>query len=187
MKIRDFGVVVILMLLSTQVEANVFWGKSFQKNAAVSNDMRAVNSRLSEAQIHQFGLQEEIQYLRSLSLEDRIRRVHSITRQIIREVNDPHEHWQTPAETLKRRAGDCEDFAILRIELLRWAGVPTDSMAVFTGWSYQTGHAIAAVDTGHGTWTLDNLRRSAYVSESPRSFRPILGVSPKGVWYFALD
>jgi transglutaminase-like putative cysteine protease len=41
--------------------------------------------------------------------------------------------WQTPAVTLARLAGDCEDIAILKYALLAAAGVPEPSLRIVVG------------------------------------------------------
>ena len=43
------------------------------------------------------------------------------------------EYAQLPKETLQRRTGDCEDYAILLVSLLRAAGYPDDSVFVVLG------------------------------------------------------
>jgi predicted transglutaminase-like cysteine proteinase len=45
-------------------------------------------------------------------------------------VND---YWQTPAETLALKAGDCEDFAILLVSMMRAYGAPKDQVYVAVG------------------------------------------------------
>jgi predicted transglutaminase-like cysteine proteinase len=39
------------------------------------------------------------------------------------------DHWATPSEVLEHRAGDCEDYAILKMAALLRAGIPAQSMA----------------------------------------------------------
>ncbi len=47
--------------------------------------------------------------------------------------NDSYYHWQTPAETLQKRTGNCKDFAVLLCTLSRAAGVPADDIFVALG------------------------------------------------------
>lgn len=176
-----------LIFGSTLAHASSFWGKQFKVQADVPAQMRVVRVQLTQGQIRSMGLENEMNYLRSLSLSDKIKRVHMITRSAIRERNDGRDIWRTPWATWQRRAGDCEDFAVLRMELLRLAGVPRKAIAVFTGWNRGQGHAVTAVSTSAGTWVLDNLRSQAYLSSQPRSFRPSLGINATGVWYIGLE
>ena len=40
------------------------------------------------------------------------------------------DYWAKPSEILERRAGDCEDFAILKMAALLRAGIPAQSMSL---------------------------------------------------------
>jgi len=46
---------------------------------------------------------------------------------------DSYYHWQTPAETLEKRSGNCKDFAVLLCTLSRAAGVPAGDIYVAIG------------------------------------------------------
>ena len=47
--------------------------------------------------------------------------------------DDRGDHWQKPAETIIRGQGDCEDFAILMVTLLRAYGIPPEDIYVALG------------------------------------------------------
>jgi len=47
--------------------------------------------------------------------------------------NDSYYHWQTPAETLEKRTGNCKDFSVLLCALSRAAGVPASDIYVAIG------------------------------------------------------
>ena len=49
------------------------------------------------------------------------------------EAHGVEDYWQKSAETLALAAGDCEDFAILMVSLLRASGVPEDEAYVAVG------------------------------------------------------
>ena len=66
-------------------------------------------------------------------------------------VND---YWQTPVETLTLKAGDCEDFAILMVSLMRAYGVPKDQVYVAVGYDPNKGcHAFVVERYCYGAWT----------------------------------
>jgi hypothetical protein len=46
---------------------------------------------------------------------------------------DSYYYWQTPAETLEKRSGNCKDFAVLLCALSRAAGVPAGDIYVAIG------------------------------------------------------
>lgn len=63
-----------------------------------------------------------------------------------------HEYWTVPT-----RAGDCEDFALLKLQRLRALGFPRRAlrMAIAVG-DDGVMHAVLAVQTDRGTYILDN-------------------------------
>lgn len=71
------------------------------------------------------------------------------------------DHWQTPLETLARGAGDCEDHAVLKRELLLEAGVDADNVSLlFLRTASGTGHVVVQVETASGVRILDNRTRA---------------------------
>ena len=70
------------------------------------------------------------------------------------------EYWQLPAETYKRRRGDCEDGAIYMVSLMRSAGVPAHRIKVCaglvrTGRHAETGgHAYPVYLRDDGEWVV---------------------------------
>jgi len=51
------------------------------------------------------------------------------------------EYWQLPRETLQRRTGDCEDFSLLLVSLLRATGYSEDRVFVVIGRKSEGYHA----------------------------------------------
>lgn len=70
------------------------------------------------------------------------------------EVHGVDEFFQLPAETLKLRSGDCEDFAFLLVSLLRAYGVPADQVYVGIGQSAdgEVHHAYVVERWYTGEW-----------------------------------
>ena len=182
----------VLLLFFTVVNSplafsTTFWGKTFRVDHGIPGDRwDAINPTLSARDIQNAGLAEDLQRMRSAELREKVAWVYRVTHRMIRPVNDSGDVWQSPARTLTRRAGDCEDFAILQVELLRWLNVPSSQLLVFTGLNRGTGHAVAAVSAPNGTWTLDILR-GAYLSQRPRTFQPEVGFGRKGAWFYVMD
>lgn len=54
---------------------------------------------------------------------DAIKAMNLAVNEMITYRDDPDDHWQTPAETLKLRTGDCEDYALLKFGTLLNVGV----------------------------------------------------------------
>lgn len=84
------------------------------------------------------------------------------------------EHWQLPKETIQRRTGDCEDYAILLCSLLRADGWDSNSVYVILGEKSNSYHGwvkiiwngieygIEPQQNGWSTLLLDFLSLSGY-------------------------
>ena len=70
-----------------------------------------------------------------------------------RQLFGRNEYWQTPEELLARKAGDCEDYALLAVELLRRQGIEAQVVSVF-GEGYA--HTVCVFRDG-GRYHLINL------------------------------
>jgi len=76
------------------------------------------------------------------------------------------DYWQTPAETLSCRTGDCEDFSILLCTLLRTYGIDAESVYVALGVDDgEDGHAFLLENWYHnGEWRRVESQSSAELS-----------------------
>lgn len=70
-----------------------------------------------------------------------------------------NDHWQSPTETLEKRTGDCEDYAILKEAILKALGYKT--MILIGRTRDGSGHAVLGVVVDGEWWFLDNSRRDA--------------------------
>jgi hypothetical protein len=67
------------------------------------------------------------------------------------------DYWQLPTETLVLRTGDCEDYAILLVSLLRAHGVPDDQVYVAVGYDLNDNwHAYVIERYYNGVWRILN-------------------------------
>lgn len=84
--------------------------------------------------------------------------VNSIVNNYVKYTTDGNvDEWQTPETTIKRRKGDCEDYAILKMHLLEKMNIKSEIVVVQI-LSKKTDyiHAILAVTLGDETYILDN-------------------------------
>lgn len=108
-------------------------------NEKYTNDYEAIEEKLTDRlgengepmSVKEFIRPQETTVLmdslkiRNLDLEGRVKRIHSFVRQNFEFVPDEEgeDYWQTPAETIRRKKGDCEDLSILLSSMLIAAGV----------------------------------------------------------------
>lgn len=94
------------------------------------------------------------------------------------------DHWAKPAETLDRRAGDCEDFAILKMAALLSSGIPANNMALVVLQDRKKGffHAVLAVNTPAGAFILDNLSNTVPKDSELADYQPLYSVSADRAW-----
>jgi predicted transglutaminase-like cysteine proteinase len=115
--------------------------------------------------------------------------VNSWTNQHVRFVEDrvqygQSDYWASAQMTLRRRAGDCEDIAIAKMQLLAALGVPKSSMylTIARDLVRNADHALLIVKSDTGTWLLDNATNEVLDASTSHDFRPILSYSSGGKW-----
>lgn len=70
---------------------------------------------------------------------------------------DAADYWQTPAEMKENMAGDCEDFALLKYQILKERGVSEDQLSLAYGKLNGEGHLITLYQDNDGhQHVLDN-------------------------------
>lgn len=99
------------------------------------------------------------------------------------EVWGVKEYWATPAELIKRGAGDCEDFAIAKYFTLRKAGVKDDKLRVTYGKLITTGVAHMVLCYA-GTFILDNILDEIMTVSDRSDFVQKVGFNCDGIWMF---
>ena len=94
------------------------------------------------------------------------------------------DYWATPEETLSRRSGDCEDFAILKMAALLEAGVPATSMSlvVLQDRKRNVFHAVLSVSTSSGTFILDSLSNKVVMDSALPNYVPFYSFSTERAW-----
>ncbi|WP_299481212.1 transglutaminase-like cysteine peptidase [uncultured Roseibium sp.] len=94
------------------------------------------------------------------------------------------EYWASPVETLTRRAGDCEDYAILKYALFRDLGVKDEDMriVVLRDTAARQYHAVLSV-RHNGKWLiLDNrFSRVRFERDLPH-YQALYSVNAAGEW-----
>ncbi|TIS60109.1 MAG: transglutaminase [Mesorhizobium sp.] len=94
------------------------------------------------------------------------------------------DYWAKPSEILDRRAGDCEDFAILKMTALLRAGIPAQAMSLVVLQDRRRGffHAVLSVSTGSGTFILDSLSNIVLRDGDLPDYLPLYSFSTDRAW-----
>lgn len=130
------------------------------------------------------ALADAVESLRGEGFLHRVRTVNSLVNGFVAYKRDIDnygviDHWATPGEILKRRAGDCEDYAILKLALLESLGVPASSMSIVILGDERRNlfHAVLTVRTSQGVLVLDNLRDAILKDSELPHYTPLYSLS----------
>lgn len=90
--------------------------------------------------------------------------------------------WQSASDTLRRGRGDCEDYAIAKLQLLRDAGVaPSDLyLVIVKDLVRRADHAVLVVRTGDRMLLLDNATDLVTDATAYQDYRPVLSYTAAG-------
>jgi predicted transglutaminase-like cysteine proteinase len=131
-------------------------------------------------------------YASALRSRDESARVEAINSYVNRRVTFADDHrqygradvWSTANTTLSRGRGDCEDYAIAKIQLLRAAGFAERDLylVVLRDLVRRADHAVAVVRTGNRMVVLDNGTDRILDSDAVSDYRPVLTFAANGAW-----
>jgi predicted transglutaminase-like cysteine proteinase len=148
------------------------------------------DSRWSRAQSQGLGAGAHIAVAaRGLEGLERLRFVNSAVNRAIAYREDRHhgrtgDDWASAAQSFGRGWGDCEDYAIAKMQVLRAAGVPAADLFLVIGndLAARSAHALLIVRAGGKFWVLDNLSDQVRADSQYRDFRPVITLSNSGSW-----
>lgn len=89
---------------------------------------------------------------------------------------DRGDEWSSLAETAARGAGDCDDFALAKLELLRRSGFDEDALqfVVLKDRSSGLHHAVIAVHVDGSRYILDNLSNAVRTDDRYAAYVPMM-------------
>jgi predicted transglutaminase-like cysteine proteinase len=108
----------------------------------------------------------------------------SITYREDRDIYGRADYWAPASETLRRGTGDCEDFAIAKMELLSVLGIARDKMRLVVARDLvrNADHAVLVVTLAGGAVMLDNMTDQLLDARLPNDYRPIMSFSQNAKW-----
>ncbi|WP_293704901.1 transglutaminase-like cysteine peptidase [Sphingopyxis sp. UBA6723] len=94
------------------------------------------------------------------------------------------DYWATADETMSRGSGDCEDYAILKMHLLKAAGIDDArlKLVLLRDLAINADHAFLLVRSKAGWVVLDNMTDRIYDGRASDVLRPILSFSGDRRW-----
>ncbi|OWW02598.1 hypothetical protein ATY81_21205 [Rhizobium sp. R72] len=89
------------------------------------------------------------------------------------------DYWATPAETLARQQGDCEDFAILKMAALHADGVDLKDMSIVVLFDQKRHfyHAVLSVAVNGNHFILDNMRDEVLPDTKLPDYVPLYSIA----------
>ncbi|HEX2257861.1 MAG TPA: transglutaminase-like cysteine peptidase [Afifellaceae bacterium] len=94
------------------------------------------------------------------------------------------DHWASFTEIVERSAGDCEDYAIMKMWLLKAAGVPPQAMQLTVLRDVNRGryHAVLAVNESGEAFILDNAQDRVHRDRQLSTYVPIFSLGWQNAW-----
>ena len=92
--------------------------------------------------------------------------------------------WSAASETLRRGRGDCEDYAIAKLQMLRAAGIADRDLYLVVAKDLvrRSDHALLVVRAGGRMLVLDNGTDTILNADNPGDYRPVLTFAASGAW-----
>ena len=103
------------------------------------------------------------------------------------------EYWATAQEFLQNAGGDCEDYAIVKYEALRFLGWDINNLwiVLVSDNTRVTNHAVLVARSGKATYVLDNLSSPGNLVMQEDKYRllytPIAALSHDNMWVFSKE
>ncbi|MCJ7420928.1 transglutaminase-like cysteine peptidase [Sphingomicrobium astaxanthinifaciens] len=129
---------------------------------------------------------------RRYAAADRLAAIHGINAFVNAQVSftdDARQHgaadrWNAAAETLGSRRGDCEDYAIAKMQMLRAAGVADEDLylVVLKDLVRRADHAVLVVRHEDRFLVLDNGTDRVLDSDAVRDYKPVFSYSAGKAW-----
>jgi predicted transglutaminase-like cysteine proteinase len=135
-------------------------------------------------QIERSGTAEELQRLKEIN--DFFNRRLAFKED--QEVWGVPDYWASPLESLEKRAGDCEDYAIAKYFSLAATGVPTAKLRMVYVRARLQGQSLAHMvlayyaQPGAEPLILDNLRPEVLPASQRSDLTPVFSFNTEGLW-----
>ena len=127
--------------------------------------------------------------LRGRSELTRVEAVNRYVNQRVQFVDDSRQYgredlWSAASDTLRRGRGDCEDYAIAKLQMLRAAGFADRDLYLVVAKDLvrRSDHAVLVVRAGGRMLVLDNGTDAILNADDAGDYRPVLTFAANGAW-----
>jgi predicted transglutaminase-like cysteine proteinase len=109
---------------------------------------------------------------------------HAVAQSSDRTLYGQSDHWATAAETAQRGRGDCEDYAIAKMQLLQAAGVDADDLFLTVVYDLirRSDHALLLARLEGVFYVLDSPLDRVMREGEVKDYRPIVTFSAAKTW-----
>ncbi|HUE78952.1 MAG TPA: transglutaminase-like cysteine peptidase [Sphingomicrobium sp.] len=131
-------------------------------------------------------------YAASLRGRDAMARVEAVNRYVnarVQFVDDSRQYrredfWSAASDTLRRGRGDCEDYAIAKLQMLRAAGFSDRDLYLVVAKDLvrRSDHALLVVRAAGRMLVLDNGTDVILDADDASDYRPVLTFAANGAW-----
>jgi len=132
------------------------------------------------------------QFARNLRADTPLQRLEGVNRYVNRAVefvSDSRQYgrtdvWATASETLRRGKGDCEDYAIAKLQMLRAAGFNDQDLYLVVARDLvrRDDHAVLVARANNSLYVLDDSTDRLLDGNRANDYRPIVTFASNGVW-----
>lgn len=133
-----------------------------------------------------------LQFARNLRSDTAVQRLDEVNRYVNRAVQfvadsrqyGRTDYWATAGETLRRGKGDCEDYAIAKLQMLRQAGFNDRDLYLVIARDLvrRDDHAVLIVRANERLYVLDNGTDELLDGSEAHDYRPIVTFASSSVW-----
>lgn len=144
------------------------------------------NSRLSDTDEKWAAM---LRRARAESVAGKVGLINAWVNAHLRFADDAHEYgvtdyWASAVQSLHRERGDCEDYAIAKMQLLKAAGIADEDLYLIIANDLvrRADHAVLGVRLAEQMFILDNETDQVLPSAQIRDYRPIITFNASGKW-----
>ena len=152
---------------------------------------RGTDTPFCDAKCQKFKHTYDLDDHSSLSDLDLLRTVsqtvnHAIAYKSDRDAHGAVDVWAAAGDTAHRGFGDCEDYAILKMEILASAGVPIEIMSIIVlrDTVRELYHAVLVVHLDGDAYVLDNVRDEVVTDNEIASYMPLFAITSNANYIF---